>query len=271
MKKTAILFAGVAALALSATAVSAQTVRLVQGGETHGVSSNPQNFGGFVGNVTTILPDAAATVVPNSAGTGFGNSQDGTLAQSQWHHVTVSVGNIGGAGDLNDKVSFSLTGKVAKDCALYTGTTNALAFDFGQIGIYTTDNAGPTAAFTMVAPAVLQFNTNLAGCNTPNTITIEKEGGVLGLVNNSGAGYDTSVFQANLPYQISASYKAAAGTGSGVGANRTLLVQDSEPRNTVSHGAWKSPLGLKVTVKQPPKALLAGDYTGGFNVTIAAN
>lgn len=270
MKKSSILFAGVAALALSATAASAQSVNLNQGGQSHGVTIANHNLSGHIGSVSIITPDATATQTPNAAGPGFSNAQNANAAQSQWHYVSVVAQSVGGAGNLSDKADFSLTGKVAKDCAFYTGSSNALAFDFGQIGIYTTDNAGPTAAFTMVAPAVLQFNTNLAGCNTPNTITIAKSD-VRGLVNNSGAGYDTNVFQANLPYEINASYKAAAGTGTGAGVNRNLLVDVDTPSNTVSHGAWKSPLGLKVTVKQPPKALLAGDYAGGFTVTIAAN
>ena len=272
MKKSAFLLAGVAALALSATAASAQTVRTVQQGQQTGV------IAGSIGGVNVAI--ATGTVdIPFGGIFGIGaisNPSNANTANNAgatnpaWHGIAVSVGNVGGNGDNADGATFTLTGNVTEDCAFYTGTSNALAFDFGQIGVYVSDNTGPAAAFTMVAPAVMNFDTNLAGCNTPNKITIQKND-LRGLVNNLGGGYDDAVFQANLPYAVRAQYTAAAGVGTGTGALQTLNVATNADQNSVSHGAWKSNMDLQVTIPQADMALLAGNYSGNFTVTIAAN
>ena len=138
------------------------------------------------------------------------NAQNGGSLVSSWHAVGNAVDNNGTA-ETSDGATFTLTGSVSTDCAYYSGNNNTETLDFGQIGIYASDNTGPAAAFTMVAPATLSIDTNLAGCNTANTVRIQKTD-VRGMVNNSGSGYDTDVFQANLPYSIAASY-TASGTG----------------------------------------------------------
>lgn len=283
MKKSAFLLAGVAALALSATAASAQTVRVAQQGQQTKVISTTIPFAAPIGNVdVAIVNGLIGTVnVPYDGGfLGLGgpisNAQNLATANNAgatnpaWHGVAISVGNVGGNGDSSDGATFTLTGNVTEDCAFYTGTSNALAFDFGQIGVYVSDNTGPAAAFTMVAPAVMNFDTNLAGCNTPNKITIQKND-LRGLVNNLGGGYDDGVFQANLPYAVRAQYTAAAGVGTGTGSLQTLNVATNADQNSVSHGAWKSNMDLQVTIPQADMALLAGNYSGNFTVTIAAN
>jgi|GEM_PF-284999 len=279
MKKSAFLLAGVAALALSATAASAQNVRFVQQGQQTGVIAGSVNAGGSIGNVNISIPTGITVDIPYGGFFGLGaisNASNANTANnvnatnSAWHGSALSVGNVGGAGDGSDSATFTLTGNVTEDCAFYTGTSNALAFDFGQIGVYVSDNTGPAAAFTMVAPAVMNFDTNLAGCNTPNKITIQKND-LRGLVNNMGGGYDDAVFQANLPYAVRAQYTAAAGVGTGTGALQTLNVATNADQNSVSHGAWKSNMDLQVTIPQADMALLAGNYSGNFTVTIAAN
>lgn len=258
MKKSAFLLAGVAVLALSATAASAQTV----GGFIKGQYVDTF-FGIPVGTNNVSGLNAASTQNAIRAN----NSQS---AVSAWHAVGVSIGNVGGNGDASDGATFSLTGNVTEDCAFYTGTSNALSFDFGQIGVYVSDNTGPAAAFTMVAPASMNFDTNLAGCNTPNQISISKND-IRGLVNVAGGGYDTNVFQANLPYKIDAKYTAANGVASGQGTLQTLTVGTAANAAQASHGAWKSNMDLEVTIPQANLALLAGNYSGNFTVTIAAN
>jgi len=279
MKKSAFLVAGVAALALSATAASAQTVRVVQQGQQSPVIGTSVNFGSPIGNVNIAIPTGITRDIPYAGGivsAPITNAQNIATANNAgatnpaWHGIAVSVGNVGGNGDNSDGATFTLTGNVTEDCAFYTGTSNALAFDFGQIGVYVSDNTGPAAAFTMVAPAVMNFDTNLAGCNTPNKITIQKND-LRGLVNNMGGGYDDAVFQANLPYAVRAQYTAAAGVGTGTGALQTLNVATNADQNSVSHGAWKSNMDLQVTIPQADMALLAGNYSGNFTVTIAAN
>lgn len=282
MKKSAFLLAGVAALALSATAASAQTIRVVQQGQQTAVVSGTIPFAAPIGNVnvSAVNPLVGTVNVPFGGipflAAPISNAQNSATANNAgatnpaWHGIAVSVGNVGGNGDNADGATFTLTGNVTEDCAFYTGTSNALAFDFGQIGVYVSDNTGPAAAFTMVAPAVMNFDTNLAGCNTPNKITIQKND-LRGLVNNLGGGYDDAVFQANLPYAVRAQYTAAAGVGTGTGALQTLNVATNADQNSVSHGAWKSNMDLQVTIPQADMALLAGNYSGNFTVTIAAN
>lgn len=282
MKKIAILMAGVAAVTLSASAAAAQSVRFVQQGEQTRVTAFELDLPAPLGNVDVAMPwliNATVDVPYNTIGNSFdiSNSQNLNTANNAnatnpaWHGTAFSVGNVGDALG-SDSATFSLAGNVTEDCAFYTGTNNNLAFDFGQIGVYVSDNTGPAAAFTMVAPAVMTFDTNLAGCNTPNEITITKDS-ISGMVNNNGGGYDSTVFQNTLPYEISAQYSAVNGTGVGTGGQRTLKVlkDDADGENKAQHGAWKSDMSIVVTVPQADKALLAGNYAGKFTVTIAAN
>ena len=64
----------------------------------------------------------------------------------------------------------------------------------------------------MVDDAEVSIDTNLAGCNTANTVTIAKTD-LNGLVNAGASSYDSNVFQANLPYQVTASYVAGPVAG----------------------------------------------------------
>ncbi|WP_374515227.1 hypothetical protein, partial [Brevundimonas sp.] len=169
----------------------------------------------------------------------------------------------------SDGATFTLQGTVSTDCAYYSGNNNTETLDFGQIGIYASDNTGPAAAFTMVAPATLSIDTNLAGCNTANTVRIQKND-VRGMVNNDGSGYDSDVFQANLPYSVTASYTAGSPGVAASGSAQSLVVAANSDQNSRQHGAWKSAMSLDVLVPTPTKALLAGTYSGDFSVTISA-
>src|SRR5690606_23511539 len=101
-----------------------------------------------------------------------------------WHAFGEAADNNGEAAT-SVGATFTLTGSVSTDCAYHSGNNNTETLDFGQIGIYASDNTGPAAAFTMVAPATLSIDTNLAGCNTANTVRIQKTD-VRGMVNNDG-------------------------------------------------------------------------------------
>lgn len=288
--KTSFLMAGVAALALTASAASAQDFRTQSRGQYTTPATGSLNLGAIIpgaGNVNFAIGNNTHTNVstgpsvggPIAAGlpllspTNVANAsraEDDNSVSSAWHSTTVSVGNVGTAGSAgnDNRATFSLSGNVAEDCAFYTGNSRNLAFDFGQIGIYASDNTGAAAAFTMVAPAVMNFDTNLAGCNTPNTVSISKND-VRGLVNGDGGAYDTSVFQANLPYSVRAQYTASTTTTAG--SLQTLTVNKDSNANSASQGAWKSNMDLLVTIPQADRALLAGNYSGNFTVTIAAN
>ena len=260
--KIASLLAGVAVVALSATAVSAQSVSTFSTGQRTSGTGIPGTSA--VLSVTRDVPSfLGGTSAANIARANNPNS-----SESAWHAVGASVGNIGTAVD-EDGATFSMTGNVSTDCAFYTGTSNNLSFDFGQIGVYVSDNTGPAAAFTMVAPAAMNFDTNLAGCNTSNTVSISKND-IRGLVNNSGAGYDSNVFQANLPYIVAATYTAGAVNTVVGGSQQTLTVAANANANQRSHGAWKSNMDIEVTIPQATQALLAGTYSGNFTVTIEA-
>ena len=254
--KIASLLAGVAAVALSATAVSAQSVNTFSFGQTQ------------LGSSTINVPQPTNILQAIATAANIANANNGNSLISSWHATGVSVSNNGTASS-SDGATFSMSGNVTTDCAFYTGNSSNLSFNFGQIGVYVSDNTGPAAAFTMVAPAAMNFDTNLAGCNTSNTVSISKND-IRGLVNNSGAGYDSNVFQANLPYIVAATYTAGAINTVVGGSQQTLTVAANANANQRSHGAWKSNMDIEVTIPQATQALLAGTYSGNFTVTVAA-
>jgi hypothetical protein len=181
-----------------------------------------------------------------------------------------SQGNNGTASN-TDGATFTLKGSVTPDCAYYSGNADT-NIDFGTIGIYASDNTGPANAFDMTAPANVSIDTNLAGCNTANTVSINK-GDIRGLVNNSGSGYDANVFQANLPYNVTATYSAGAvGSTAGVAAAADhIFVADTANAGAATHGAWKSAMLVKINVPVAAKSLLAGNYSDTLKVEIKAN
>lgn len=185
-----------------------------------------------------------------------------------WHAFGGSVGNVGTA-EQTKTATFTLKGKVTKDCAFYTGSGNQV-LDFGTIGIYADDSAGPAAAFDMVADAEVTIYSNLAGCNSANLVSLSKND-IRGLVNNAGGGYDTNVFQANLPYSVDARYTAAP-IGQVVNATESTQISLSTTGNWAGkeHGAWKSPMAIAVKIPRPSKSLLAGNYEGDLTVEIRA-
>ena len=261
MKKLASLLAGVAAVALSAGAASADTIYqgsvTTQGflGGTYAGSLQGQGLGNAIGLGAVVAADIANNWV------GLSNTS----------LITVSGGSAGnnGTASLTDGATFTLKGAVTKDCAYYTGNANT-TIDFGTIGIYASDNTGPAAAFDMTAPANVSINTNLAGCNTSNTVSVSKND-IRGLVNNSGVGYDSNVFQASLPYSVSGSYTAGA-VGSTAAATSGNWIELGTNANATSatHGAWKSAMSLDVSIPVPAKSLLAGSYEGQLTVSITA-
>src|SRR5690606_16464488 len=174
-----------------------------------------------------------------------------------------------GTSSTSDGATFTLQGTVSTDCAYYSGNNNTETLDFGQIGIYASDDTGPAAAFTMVDEATVTIDTNLAGCNTANTVRIAKND-VRGMVNNDGVGYDSNVFQANLPYSVTARYTAGNPGVAVAGTPQTLVVATNSDQASRTHGAWKSAMALDVIVPKADKALLAGTYSGDFTVTISA-
>lgn len=253
------LLAGVAAVALSATSALAGPA-INQGSATGNVNVNVLGFNLNLSGTTTntglldvadglqnfgLLPGSVALFTINSS--GFANN-------------TASTSTTNGA-------TFSLKGNVTPDCAYYFGSANTTV-DFGQIGINTSDN-NPDAAFEMVnSSRTLDINSNLAGCNTRNTVTFSKTD----LSTTNGAGFDPAQFTNVIPVKLVAKYTAGVvGGTSAVSENTVTLATAGNQASASSHGAWKSSLDMKLTLTNPGKGLLAGDYTGSVGVTIVAN
>lgn len=251
--KIATLLAGVAAVALTASAASADTINR---GQTTLPIVGTQNVSGgnFLENI--------------AAGLNRANAQNGDSAISSWHAFGGAQGDNGtAAGD--DGATFTLKGMVSTDCAYYSGSSTSQTIDFGTIGIYASDNTGPAAAFDMTAPANVTIDSNLAGCNTSNTVTLSKSD-IRGLVNNSSAGYDTNVFQANLPFSVTANYTAGDVGIAGAASATSLVLPTGSNSVSKQHGAWKSAMALNVNIPVPSRSLLAGSYEGDLTVNIAA-
>lgn len=102
----------------------------------------------------------------------LGLHRDRQLGQRQRHGVEPTT------------TTFTLKGAVSTDYAYYTGNAST-TIDFGTIGIYASDDTGPANAFDMTAPANVTIDTNLAGCNTSNTVTVSDD--IRGLVMNKPA------------------------------------------------------------------------------------
>lgn len=250
--KLASLLAGAAVLALSATGVSAQSVNVFTTGQSSATGSTYFNGGGFFENIA-------------AAANGL-NALNGDSLVSSWQALGSSVGNAGAAAT-SDGATFTLRGFVTPDCSFYSGSSQNQTIDFGTIGIHASD-ASPALAFTMVAPASVTIATNLAGCNTANTVTVSKSD-VNGLVNLNPSGYDTNAFQAHLPYTVDATYTAGGLHDQLPAGSTTLSVGATTQSNSADHGAWKSPMLLAVTIPQPSRGLLAGLYTGELGVNIS--
>ena len=253
--KIASLLAGVAIVALSATAASAGP-NIYQGSVTGSYNNFPISLNGTTNNTTVVgLVDALINPGVNS-----------NIAL-----ITISGGaaNNNGTASNTAGATFTLKGNVTKDCAYYTGNASTTV-DFGTIGIYASDNTGPANAFDMTAPATVSIDTNLAGCNTSNTVTVTKSN-ANGLINSSGVGYDSNVFQANLPYTVKGTYTAGAVGSTAVGTSGNWIdvgLADQGDSNT--HGAWKSAMSLDVVIPVPSTSLLAGNYQGDLTVAITA-
>lgn len=265
--KIASILAGVAIAALSASAASAQAVQVINKGQ---YTNNSTNFLGVITPGSTVnVPSANAGPIQAGIESGFNVARalNGGAQQSAWHALGFSAGDTETAG--NDGATFSLKGTVSKDCVYYSGDNSTESFEFGSLGIYTGDNTGPNAAFTMVAPAVLSIQTNLAGCNTNNSVTLSRT--AADMTSDSTSGFDNSVFTNKLPYRVTASYVGATQTtGGGAAVPRSFSMLEGDLTESESNGAWKSPMNLTVLVPTPTKALLAGNYSGSFSVLIAA-
>jgi hypothetical protein len=196
---------------------------------------------------------------------------DPNANQSRWAAKKTSQSNIGTAGT-RDGAKFSLTGKVTPHCVFYTGDTafgGTLKFDIGTIGIYASENHSLATAFDQVDGAKFHFSTNVAGCNAVNRVVLSSTKNAL--VADYGNGYDQQQFTKELPFTVTAKFKPVRATGHGQNTfNQTLTLTGNTLKagEQDSYGAWKSPLEITVNVGHTNKSLVAGNYSGGFEIVI---
>ena len=163
--------------------------------------------------------------------------------------------------------SFTLSGTVTPDCSFFVGNVDQ-SIDFGTIGIEARDNVGPASAFDMTAPATASIQTNVAGCNTRNRVTVEK-GRATGMRADSNAGFDQTQFTNDLDYTVDATWSGSNPNGGAQApTSETLSVGLNDRRNSTRQGAWKSVFNLDINVPVPTLSLLAGDYEDTLTVTL---
>lgn len=250
--KLASLMAGAALVALTATAASAGNPIYQGSVTTHGT------LFGFP--VTSTSTNTLAVAAADALNPGV-NSSTALF-------VIGSAGFSNNSGTANATVngaSFSLSGSVSPDCAYYVGNAST-TISFGQIGINAQDN-NPTQAFEMVdASRSVSIDTNLAGCNTKNNVTVSK----VNLVNTDTAGFDALQFTDTLPFSIDVGYTAGAVGAEANASAQNWTLSANQSTDTRQHGAWKSPFEMTLNIPNPGKALLAGTYNGSVSVSITA-
>lgn len=219
--------------------------------------------------MVSLLATAAAVAL--IAGTASAQSYPtGPITETNY----VNPANAGDSGTVDESLTatFSISGSVSASCVLGNGDGDLDDVDFGTLGIYGDAANGVDNAFEMVgANSNGNSSTNAAGCNTSNRLTLTKTNGTQGLLNAdaAAAGYDTNVFQANIPYSLGANY--VAGSPGQLGVSPSLgkfTVSTTEASDSRENNAWRSGLGIRVDIPAAAKALVAGTYTDTVTVLI---
>ena len=186
----------------------------------------------------------------------------------------VNPNNAAVIGTIADELTatFLISGTVQASCVLGNGDNALDDVNFGNLGIYGDAANGVDNAFEMTGASNGNSTTNAAGCNTSNRLTLTKTNGTAGLTNvaaANAAGYDTNVFQANIPYSLSAVYVAGSPGQQGISASGgKFSVATTASSNFRENNAWRSGLGIRVDIPAAAKALVAGTYTDTVTVLI---
>lgn len=223
---------------------------------------------------------AGSPIYQGSVNFGIGGDQNnaglvaaGQLANAFGANLSVftiqggAANNIGTA-NTTDTNTFSLSGNVTPDCSFYVGNASK-SINLGQIGVQTNPNAGLNAAFDMAAPASVDIDTSVAGCNTKNTVTISKSNAA-GLVSDNTSNFDTNQFTNVLPYDLKASWTGVALGANAAGSTQSLTLgsANANAQASVAQGAWKSAVAIDIDVPVPSKSLLAGNYNGSVTIEL---
>lgn len=197
---------------------------------------------------------------------GIGYVLSGNVGYTQ---AGLNAGNVENATPTVTN-TWLIKGSVSKDCSYYGGTSTAHTLDFGTIGVNTQSATSVGNAFDMVSPAVATVNSSTAGCNFNNTVTLSKANGSQGLLNSAPGGYDTNEFQANIPYQVAATFTAGAQGAVAAAGSQTLTAATGDASKVGNYGAWRSAMTMIVTAPTPGKALVAGSYQDTLTVELKA-
>lgn len=267
--KLASVLAGATAVALALTATAASASGPVYRGAATGTFSVNTLFGPVSVTGTAKTGEASFFNIPGS-GSAIVLAADAANPGIDSNVALFTMDSAGFANNtaattLQNGATFSLSGTVSQDCAYYTGGTNTTV-NFGEIGINTSDN-NPGAAFEMVGnDRTLDISSNLAGCNTKNTVTFTKTD----LSTSAAAGFDAAQFTNVIPVELDANFTAGGvGATNNAGPVNVSLTQAGNQAAASTYGAWKSPLNMVVKMKNPGKGLLAGTYNGTVSLTIA--
>ena len=209
----------------------------------HDVSFNDNSFGGAVaGGLWNAFKNN-----PN-AGSRYQQSFDSPDNEDA---ATASTG-----------AKFTLHGNVTPDCSFYNGGVaagTAHTIDLGTIGVHTANGDKVSIAFNQMSTAHANVNTATAGCNTKNTVTITKTD----MTNTAAGSYDSNQFTNTIPYTIAANWTNASG-------GHAINLSSTQGSDSVTAGAWRSAFNMDISVPPQQKGLVAGDYNGEIDVTIAA-
>lgn len=209
--------------------------------------------------VALIAGSASAQVYPNP----------GPITETNYVNPNNAANN--GTFDNDITATFSITGNVLASCVLGNGDGDLDDVNFGNIGVYGDASTGVENAFEMTGASNGNSSTNAAGCNFQNRLTLTKTNGTQGLVNTAAAtsGYDSNVFQANIPYSLGANYVAGSpGQTTVSGSLGKFTVDVNESTDSRDNNAWRSGLGIRIDIPAAAKALVAGTYSDTVTVRI---
>ena len=210
------------------------------------------------------------------AGTISGTLQDPDFSADTMSYSGSVSDNQGEDAAKTITAQFTLSGSVDRVCAVngvdagqigLNGTVN-----LGTIGINAGDDTSLSSLFTMTGPAVVDIQSAAAGCNYENTVSLAKSNGTNGLTNVAPGGYDTTQFQANIPYGATARFTGVATGVVGAGTAQFLGANKTTASATGNFGAWRSPLDIHVEIPQVTgKGLVGGDYSDVLTLTLATS
>ena len=209
------------------------------------------------------LSAAAAVAQPNNIAVTRDSSRGGANPVTNYTVRGTNGGNTANVGSLEVNAtqtnSWTITGSVPADCVLFIGEgqSNTQTIDLGEIGIEGQSNLGVDTVFDMRSPISLTVASGTAGCNTANTVSINKDD-IRGLVNANPGAYDANQFQANIPYSVTATLND--------GASRTISIPTTGNGAEQPLGAWRSGFTMSISAPKAARGLVAGDYEGTVTV-----